>query len=110
MVSTPEARRRRNPNRSIRLLDGGRELVIALNAKDITHYALDAVAADFGKGFRLTKLCIVDGKPVEGETYHVNLDTAGSRHTCECKGFLRHGGCKHVDALSHLLGNNLLAA
>ena len=45
MASTPETRRRRNPSRSCRLIDGGRELVIANNAKDITHYALDAIAS-----------------------------------------------------------------
>jgi hypothetical protein len=36
---------------------------------------------------------------VDGETYHVCLDPAGGRHSCECRGFLRHGHCKHVEAL-----------
>jgi hypothetical protein len=42
--------------------------------------------------------------------YHVLLDGQSGKHSCECKGFLRYGRCKHVDGLRVLLGKGLAAA
>jgi hypothetical protein len=42
----------------------------------------------------------------EHDTYHVNL--AGPRSTCEGKGFLAHGHCKHVSGLAALVEKGLL--
>jgi hypothetical protein len=57
-----------------------------------TGYYLFPLPADFGTAFRLDKI------GVEGEaTYHVNLN--GEHTTCECKGFLKWGRCKHCSAL-----------
>jgi hypothetical protein len=50
--------------------------------------------ADFGGGFAVEKI-------TDGTTYHVNLD--GERGTCECKGFLHHAHCKHVEGLAALI-------
>ena len=86
----------------MRLLDvgeGRRVLVIRVTegrkAKE-TYYHLTKLATDFGRGFRLHKSDF-DG----GEVYHVNLD--GPRSTCECKGWLRWGHCKHRDAMQELV-------
>ena len=68
----------------LRLTVGGEE----------TDYLLTPLASDFGKGFLLEKIGAE-------ETYHVNVE--GDRKTCECKGYLRHSHCKHVDGLAALL-------
>jgi hypothetical protein len=60
-------------------------------------YMLTPLSADFGEGaYRLHK-ATQDG---DGEVYDVCLN--GRESTCECKGFLRHGRCKHVEALTAL--------
>jgi hypothetical protein len=62
-------------------------------------YHLSAIPSDYGTAYELRKLQ-ADG----GEVYHVNLDSAGP--SCDCPGHLRHGHCKHRDALEklHALG------
>jgi hypothetical protein len=51
-------------------------------------------------GFRLEK---VNPAPAEGEPDHYDLLLEGKRSTCECKGFLHYGHCKHVDSLRALV-------
>ena len=60
-------------------------------------YFLTPIPADFGRGFRVEKI----GLQVNDPPYHVNID--GERRSCECKGFLRHGHCKHADGLAALI-------
>lgn len=38
------------------------------------------------------------------EAYHVHLP----RGTCECKGFERHGYCRHRDCLRHLIATGAI--
>jgi hypothetical protein len=38
---------------------------------------------------------------LEEAAYHVNLN--GQQSSCECKGFLHHGHCKHVEGLTVLV-------
>jgi hypothetical protein len=57
-----------------------------------THYHLLPVASDRGRAFALAKVA-GGGRP----GYHVNLAADGP--TCDCKGHLAHGRCKHVEAL-----------
>jgi hypothetical protein len=64
-----------------------------------TDYYLTGIPSDFGRGFRLEKMGAE-------ETYHVNLDA--DRQTCECKGHLRHGHCKHADGLAALIAASKL--
>ena len=66
--------------------------------KATVDYFLSPVAADFGRGFLLEKVLPEEGEP---EAYHLNLDA--ERSTCECRGHLRHGHCKHVDGLAALI-------
>jgi hypothetical protein len=72
-------------------------------------YYLEAIPADFGVAFRLTKLehQVEAGMP---DHYHVHLDPRG-RHSCECLGHLRHGHktvCRHVAACVALVANGKL--
>jgi hypothetical protein len=60
-------------------------------------YLVTAMPADFGRAFEVVKLCPEEGNP----TYHVLL-AADGKHSCECKGFLRWGRCKHADGLAAL--------
>lgn len=61
---------------------------------EIHRYFLTRLPSDYGVAYRLEK--IGDDASVEGgERYDVNVS---ARPTCECKGFLRWGHCKHVDA------------
>lgn len=65
-------------------------------------YLLEVVPNNLGEVFRLTKLEYVDDGPAErGDVYHVCFEDQFN-HTCECKGFLRHGHCKHLDSLKAL--------
>ena len=92
---------RPRPERSIRLEvrpegDGPGIVRITVGAKH-TDYFLYPLVTDFGRGFRLEKVDPIG----DGSGYHVNLD--GDRRSCECKGFLRHGHCKHADGLAALV-------
>jgi hypothetical protein len=69
--------------------------------KTTAHYHLRRLASDFGRAWQLEKFEL-DG----GETYDVNID--GERSSCECLGFLKHGHCKHADALRVLIGKGKL--
>ena len=59
---------------------------------DAAEYFITPIPADFGRGFLVEKM-----GTVEDGAYHVNLD--GRRSSCECRGFTRHGYCKHVQGL-----------
>ena len=61
---------------------------------EIHRYFLTRLTSDFGTAFRLEKIG-VDGCCHAEEVYHVAV---GTRNICECKGYLRWGHCKHVDA------------
>jgi hypothetical protein len=62
----------------------------------INLYFLQAIPCDLeGRGFALTKL---DREEV---VYHVLL--AGPQSTCDCKGFLQHSHCKHMEGLLALV-------
>jgi hypothetical protein len=64
---------------------------------DECDYLLTELPADFGRGFRVEKI----DPTAETAAYHVNID--GSNRTCECKGHLRWGHCKHSDGLAALI-------
>jgi hypothetical protein len=60
-----------------------------------TDYNLARIGSDFGTAFRLVKLL------GPHDRYDVLLD--GRQSSCECKGFLRHGHCKHAAGLGKLV-------
>jgi hypothetical protein len=84
--------------------------------KAVSSYFVEPLPCDFGRAaFRLEKF-FCDRVPGEPDEYHVNLD--GTRSTCECKGYLKHGwhrtaegeltACKHLDALLALVADGRL--
>jgi hypothetical protein len=68
-------------------------------------YACTVFGADFGLGVYLTKE-EGEGTDESCQSYTVNLD--GLTSTCECKGYLRHRHCKHVEGLLVLQGRGKL--
>lgn len=100
-TATAPARQRKprpRPARSIGLCvrpDADSAGVVRIHVGEEAHdYLLTEFAADFGRGFLLQKIG-------HDAAYHVNLD-AGNR-TCECKGHLKWGRCKHADGLAALV-------
>jgi hypothetical protein len=69
-------------------------IVKIIVGKSATDYNLERLPSDFGTAFRLTKIL------GDHESYAVNID--GDKRTCECKGYLKHGHCKHGDGLAKL--------
>jgi hypothetical protein len=95
---TTATKARKPQPRSARLMKLGAGLVLALTTgKDTVFYRLETLLAAAGRGFRLVKADRGDGP---GEQYDVLLD--GRRSSCECKGYLRWGHCKHLESLTAL--------
>ena len=97
-VPTRQRKPRTKPQRFIRLCvkpcDGAPGVVRITVGGKSQDYFLSPLAADFGTAFLLEKIGAE-------EAYHVNLN--GSQSSCECKGFLRHGHCKHIVGLAALI-------
>jgi hypothetical protein len=70
-------------------------------------YFVLPLPSDFGAAFEVTKL--VPGKGA-GARYAVNLGGEGEPATCECKGFLAHGHCRHLEGLAALRAAGRLGA
>jgi hypothetical protein len=76
-------------------------LTLQVGGKE-SDYWLYVQPSQFGQAFRLEKLIPTEDGPAErGEVYHVCFQDE-QNHNCECKGFLRHGHCKHIDSLKAL--------
>jgi hypothetical protein len=99
-IAPKQPRKRLKPDRFVRLLvkpEGKETGVIRLTVgKESADYFVSVIPADFGRGFQLVKV----GIDASGE-YSVNID--GDKRSCECKGFGRHGHCKHADGLAALI-------
>jgi hypothetical protein len=101
--ATAPARQRKprpRPQRFIRLCyrpEGTSPGIVSIRVgKEAADYFLTAIPADFGRGFLVEKI----GLHAEGK-YAVNID--GDKRSCECKGFGRHGHCKHADGIAALI-------
>jgi len=107
-TSAPAGQRkpRPKPARSIRLEvrpeGNGFGIVRITVGKEHADCYISEIPADFGRGFKVEKIDLTgDGPP-----YHVNID--GEKKSCECKGFLRHGHCKHADGIVALIATGQL--
>ena len=97
-VASRQRKPRAKPARSIRLAvplnaEGKNGLASITVGKKTDEYFLTRIAADWGTAFQLEKLGA-------DEVYHVNLN--GAADTCDRKGHLRHGHCKHSEGLRAL--------
>jgi len=73
---------------------GGRVLTLHIRTGrkvEFFDYYLKPIPCQDGAAYEVSKL------QGDGETYHVRIATDGN--TCECKGFLAHGHCKHLASL-----------
>src|SRR5262245_40379575 len=102
----PPVKPRSRPQRFARLdarpaVDEPAVLTLHVADKE-TDYWLYVQPSDVGEAFRLEKLIPTEDGPAErGEVYQVCFQDQHNQ-TCECKGFLRHGHCKHLDSLKAL--------
>ena len=103
-TATRPARQRKprsKPARSIRLEvrpeGDGLGIVRITVGSAYADYFLTLIPADFGRGFKVEKIGLHENDP----PYHVHIDA--DKRSCECKGFLRHGHCKHADGIAALI-------
>ena len=91
---------RPKPQRFVRLIVSpamdGTGVIRLTVAKKAADYFLTFLPADFGRGFKVEKIGLH-----ESGSYAVNID--GEKRSCECKGFMRHGHCKHADGIAALI-------
>lgn len=88
--------------------DGSGVLVVK-QKRGHTTYRVTRIVSDWpGFCFRLAKLS--GGTDKENEAYDVFVGFDPKETQCPCKGFQRHGGCKHCLSLSTILANGWLAA
>jgi hypothetical protein len=91
---------RRKSSRSIRLVRppsvDGVGVFCVLDGPRSVHYTLREIRCDIGgRGFAVHRLGL-------GNLYHVRVGSA-EECSCECKGFLVHGHCRHVEGLLALV-------
>lgn len=81
----------------------GRGRLLIQQGKHRSEYDIARFASEGGHTFRLHKL---SGTDPEAGSYDVFVaDRRGLFDSCECRGFLRHGHCKHTAAIRALLEN-----
>jgi hypothetical protein len=106
---------RRKPERRIRVLeqpgpdtDGWAAIAITVGKQSDT-YLLHTIPTDFdgALAFEVEKL---DNDLATVEQYHVLLADEPKETSCECKGFLRWGRCKHADGIAALRQHKRLPA
>jgi hypothetical protein len=99
-ATTSAPTRQRKPARFARLCinpEGTAPGIVRLTVGNAgADYFLTELPADFGRGFLVEKV----GIDRDAAKYHVNI---GEQRSCECKGFLHHGHCKHADGLAALI-------
>jgi hypothetical protein len=69
-------------------------IVRVVEGKKTDHFAVTPLASDYGTAFAVEKV------GAGQDPYHVCL--AGADSTCDCKGHLHHGNCRHVEGLAAL--------
>jgi hypothetical protein len=105
LATRPARAKTRKPRKVVRTVrfglapfgDNPGVIEITVDGKTASYF-LRRVPSDFGEAFSLEKFTSQGNE--EQEVYHVLLEQDG--FTCECKGFLRWGHCKHVGAILKL--------
>ena len=97
MSTVTKARARVKPLRTVRLtvapIPEDKNFVVTIcEGKKQDDYICHTIPVDYGTGFVVEKVADPDQK-----SYHVNL--YGKYGSCECRGHLRWGHCRHVGGL-----------
>jgi hypothetical protein len=95
MTSTLATRKSTKP-RSLRFYPGSPALVEMQIGRDSFAYWIKPIVVDFGAAYEVRKL-LADG----GDVYHCHTET--HRFSCDCRGHVRHGHCKHSDSIHALI-------
>jgi hypothetical protein len=105
MTTASKSRPRVKPERRVHLYnpEGTPKLLEMTIGKDTFAYWLKIIDADYGIGFEVRK-------PFpETDVYHVHYDPARRYSSCDCKGGLHHGHCKHQEAIIALIRSGKLS-
>jgi hypothetical protein len=114
MSTATKSHQRVKPERRIRLLQPIRDRSGAIQitvGKERQPYDVRRLDSDYGVAYRLIKHELI--QQPEG-FYELEITACydvllcGTQSTCECKGFLHHGQCKHVDGLTVLRQRGLI--
>jgi hypothetical protein len=97
---------RPRPSRRVRpeQLPDGRTLATLTIGSDVFRYFLASIPCPLGEAFHWEK---ADPVP-EGTVDHYDCCLNQEGHTWECRGYLKHGHCKHIDALVALRERQLI--
>src|SRR5690242_483577 len=102
-VTTKRARKQVERRVHLYNADGNPKLIEMTIGKDAFAYWLRIIDADYGIGFEVRK-------PLpETDVYHVHYDPARRLSSCDCKGGLHHGHCKHQEAIIALIRSGKLS-
>jgi hypothetical protein len=108
-ATPPKVRKpRAKPERKIRLLSplyqgrGPGKVRITIG-DEVAEYLITELGVDWpARGFEVAKV----GDGAKDGPYHVLIE--GNGGSCECRGFLRWGRCRHRDGLAALVARGLL--
>jgi hypothetical protein len=98
-----------SPNNGIRWEPASGRLEI-LTGRKSDAYRVAEFPADGGRGFRFTKLTPGTDRDVDAYSVFCATPGTGLHDSCECRGFLRHGQCKHLAAVRAIEENRFLWA
>jgi hypothetical protein len=100
---------RSNPHAAIRWTPGefqGCGTLEIQNTRSVCRYILTELPTGWdGRAFKLLKPLGESGTDISEDAYHVFCGRNGQDRQCDCKGFSRHGHCKHVEAARALIAN-----
>ncbi len=87
----------------------GEGFVVLTSKRDRTAYAVTATNGEHALlYFVFTKVGESKGTDAGRESYLLNCTVNGNEPKCDCKGHVRHGYCRHSDAISTLIINRWL--
>lgn len=95
-----------------RELEPGKTCLVIEQGRKSSYFWLEYVPVawdDDEDGYHLQKWQSVPGTDPEADEYYVRFPV-GEPPSCECKGWLRHGRCKHIRALAELRAAGTLAS
>ncbi len=108
LTSPPAVVNRSSPLASLSQPRGGLRALVLGDSRSGTGYWLEELRPAYrinGRCFRLTKFASTPGSDPEGTVYDLIICPVHGHgsHQCDCRGWLRWGHCRHVNALLSLV-------